>query len=144
MRRRLGVTLLAAGLALAAPAGCDDAAHEMSRAESLLARQHELWAEAREAFQAGEPRLGTLWSLRRLLCYRTPRRVEKEYGASNKAEVLAKLRELGEAYERDVYSKLDPTGGHLRLARGVTAEQLRDAFMSLDGSYRQLVEMTGG
>lgn len=132
----------AAGLAVLAAGGCKDKAKSLSDSDYLLGVQHEAWRNSRETLQTPQPELGWLGSVNNLLNGRTPRRVKKDYTGANKAEVLAKLKTLGEAYEAEVVSKLDFRQPQVRLKPGVTIEQVRDAFMKLDGRYRELEAMT--
>ncbi len=131
-------------LTLLALTGCKDRAEEISRPEYLLARQHKIWAQARESVHSDRPNLDIFRYVHRFLCYRTPRRVEKAYDGSDKEELLAKLRAVGQAYEKHVHAMLDLTGGRVGLIRGVTIEQLRQAFDKVDEEYRQLEAMTAG
>jgi len=130
---------LAAGLALA---GCKDKMKELSSAERLLARQHKAWNNAREAFKADQPNLEYIRSVSMLLTGRTKRRVKKDYRGADKAEIMAKLDALSAAYQERVMPKVDVTTPKVVLRRGVTMEQLRAAFESLDEDYRALEAMT--
>jgi len=126
------------------PGGCRDRVKEISTPEALLKRQHEIWTAARQSLRTDRPNLNLLRSLHRFLCYRTPRRVAKAYTGADKTALLAKLRTLGEAYRKEVYAKLDLSGGQARLKRSVTVEQLREAFDKLDPDYRAFQAMVAG
>ena len=142
---KASVILLLSLAAIACVAGgCKDRIKEISTPEALLKRQHEIWAAARQSLRTDRPNLNLLRSLHKFLCYRTPRRVDKAYTGADKAEVLARLRTLGNAYIEGVYSKLDLTGGQVRLKRPVTVEQLRAAFDKLDPDYRAFQSMVDG
>jgi len=130
---------LAAGLTLA---GCKDKMKELSSAERLLARQHKAWNNAREAFKADQPNLEFVRVVDMLLTGRTKRQVEKKYRGAAKAEIIERLDALSAAYQERVVSKVDVTTPKVVLRRGVTMEQLRAAFESLDADYRALEAMT--
>ena len=130
---------LAAGLALA---GCKDEIKDISGAKHLLARQHKAWKNAREAFEADEPNLGYLRVVNMLLYGRTKRRVKKEYGGADKAEIMERLDALSAAFQERVIPKLNLNGPKVVLRRGVTMDELRQAFESLDADYRALEAMT--
>ena len=130
---------LAAGLALT---GCKDEIKDISSAKYLLAQQHKAWKNAREAFEADEPNLGFIRGVDMLLSGRTKRRVEKEYGGADKAEIIAKLDALSAAFQDRVLSKVDVGAAKVVLRRGVTMDELREAFESLDADYRALEAMT--
>ncbi len=131
-------------LTLLALTGCKDRAKEISRPEYLLTKQHEIWAQARESVHSDRPNLDIFRYVHRFLCYRTPRRVEKAYDGRDKQELLARLRAVGQAYEKHVHAMLDLTGGRVGLVRGATIEQLRQAFDKVDEEYRRLEAMTAG
>ena len=78
------------------------------------------------------------------LRFRTPRRIKKAYSGDDKQQILAKLRELGKAYGDEIRPKLDMRGSKVRLAQGVTLEQLRQAFAKLDEQYREFESLTRG
>ena len=131
-------------VSLLAPAGCKNKAKDISTPKYLLARLHEHWKAARETLESDQPNLGVLRTVNHFLRFRVPRRIEKQYGGRDKQQVLAKLRELGKAYRDQVQMKLDTRGNEVRLAPGVTLEQLRQAFAKLDEQYREFESLTGG
>ena len=52
MPPRIGIVIALAGAGLIALAGCKDEAASMSSPDALLARQHKVWNNAREALRA--------------------------------------------------------------------------------------------
>lgn len=133
------IAALAAGLALA---GCKDKMKELSSAKRLLARQHKHWKRARESLKTDQPDLESIRMVSMLLTGSTKRRVKKEYRGADKAEIMAKLDALSAAFQERIISKVDVTAPKVVLRRGVTMEQLRAAFDSLDEDYRALEAMT--
>ena len=124
--------------------GCSgDAAKKVSSGEYLLALQHKTWTNARETLKTGKPALTVLTAAGTMVCGRTRARLEKDYHEANRAEVLAKLDEIGKAYLRGVMPKLAADGNGVRLRPGVTLAQLRQAFDTIDVEYRKFEEMTG-
>ncbi len=138
----VGCTL---AMMLPGSAGCRDKAKEMSTASHQLSELHDAWTAARAAIQAGNA--DNLWqvaSVDLLLGGPTRRRVELEYAAANKAEVLKKLDSLGAAYRQEIMAKLSTSGHKVVLRNGVSMEDLRTAFTRLDPEYQSLHSMVAG
>ncbi|KPK86662.1 MAG: hypothetical protein AMJ81_00665 [Phycisphaerae bacterium SM23_33] len=141
MRVNLLTLSAAAALSALAAVGCKKDVESISNSDYLLGLQHKAWKNARESFQSGQPQLGELRTIQRLLCVRTPRRIKKDYQGSNKQQVLDKVNSIARKYQAEVASKLDMAGNVVRLAPGVKVEQVKEAFMKLDEEYRQLEAM---
>ncbi|GAG46180.1 unnamed protein product, partial [marine sediment metagenome] len=86
MKSLAAMTVASAALTLAGLVGCGKKADDISTPEYLLARQHKMWKAARQSLQSERPNLRLLLSVHTVLCYRTPRRIEKAYGGSDKAD----------------------------------------------------------
>jgi hypothetical protein len=136
--------LTAAGACLLAAGGCRDKAKDLSKAETLLARQHELWEQARKTLQSEQPSLERLVDVAQYLGGRVQRRVEKDYSGSNKAEVVAHLDKLGQAYNEQVMSRLIIRAKDVVFRPGATIEDVRSAFAALEPEYQKLRTLTGG
>ena len=142
MSQRLWTLVALAAILLIGPVGCKDEATEMSKADTLLADQHEVWEGARETLHSGQPNLEMLRSVSMYIGGRTLKRVKKDYTGANKEEVIAKLEELKKAYEEKVASKVTMRSPMLQLKPGVTLEDVRKAFDELDGEYRAFQALT--
>ena len=139
-RQRLFCAALAAVGCLAA-GGCGESAKDVSNSAYILGLLGEAWGTCRQACQDGNPNLEVFRSIHVLLNKRAPRRIQKDYGGSNKQELLDGLKALAAAYEASVVPKLDLTGQSVTLRPGATMEQVRTAFLALDEQYRQLEAM---
>jgi hypothetical protein len=144
MRRWALMLLVGMCAGLLGPAGCRDKARDLSKAETLLARQHELWDQARKTLQSDQPSLERLVDVAQYLGGRVQRRVEKDYSGSNKAEVIAHLDKLGQAYNEQVMSRLIVRAKDVVLRPGVAIEDVRSAFAALEPEYQKLRTLTGG
>ena len=133
------VLVVAAALVLC---GCRDKARQLSSAEHILAKQHEVWHNARESIRSAQPNLDYIRSVHIFLRGRTRRRVEKEYTGPNKQDILAQLDALKAAYETHVLSKIVAESYAVRLKPGVTLEDVRGAFDKLDEQYRRFQALT--
>ena len=122
--------------------GCDDPVERISSSEHLLALQHKVWANARETLKTDSPRLPLLTAVGSMIGQRTRLRVENDYEGDNKAEVLARLDEIGKAYLAEIIGKLETTERGVQLKPGVTLAQLRQSFDRLDVEYRKFEAMT--
>jgi len=134
--------LLAVAVVGATLVGCDDPVERISSSEHLLALQHKVWANARETLKTDQPRLPLLTAAGSMVGQRTRLRVERDYEEDNKAEVLARLDEIGKAYLTEVIGKLETTERGVQLKPGVTLAQLRASFERLDVEYRKFEAMT--
>ncbi len=133
----------AAALALAAAlTGCGDDPKDISSADYLLQHFHDAWANARASLDSNDPQLTTLFGLRVYLSQRVPRRLEKEYMGADKAELLAKIKALGETYEATIVEKLDLRRPVPQLKPGVSLDEVRKAFRELEPQYQQIRAMT--
>ena len=139
MRIRTAILAACATLALA---GCEDKAARLSSSEHLLARQHEVWRNARESLRSSEPNLMYLRSIHIFLRGRTRRRIEKDYTGPDKQEVLDALDALKADYEAKIMSRIDARSFQVTLRPGVTLGEIRAAFEKLDESYGELEAMT--
>ena len=136
--------ILTAAVAAALTAGgCKSRTKSVSDSEYMLGLLHEAWPSARESLNASDPQLGKLHSVYIILVQRLPRRVEKDYTRSDKAQVVAKVNSLAQGYDSQVWAKVEIVGSAVRLKAGFTVEQVREAFMKLDAQYRELEAMTG-
>ncbi len=144
MRPRAAIPAALLLTVLLAQAGCKDKAEKITSPAYMLDLLSKRWAEARQTLQSDRPNLGVFRTVDHLLRFRLPRRIKKAYSGDNKQQLLGRLRELGRAYRDQIHSRLDMRGNQVRLARGVTLEQLRQAFAGLDEQYRQIESMTGG
>ena len=136
------VWALAALAACLALAGCKDKLKELSSAERLMSRQHKAWNNAREAFKADQPNLEYIRVVNMLLTGQTKRQVKKKYRGSDKAEIIQRLDALSAAFQKRVVPKIDVTAPKVVLREGVTMDQLREAFDSMDEDYLALEAMT--
>jgi len=122
--------------------GCrGDPAKKVSSGKYLMALQNKTWTNARATLKTDRPVLTVLMAAGTMVCGRTRARLEKDYHEPNRAEVLAKLDEIGQAYLREVMPKLEADGNGVRLRPGVTLAQLRQAFDAVDVEYRKFEAM---
>ena len=140
--------IAAAALALAgmlAPAGCSrrkEQARRVSSARYLLDLQHKVWRNARQTLHSDRPNINKVAVVYSLLADRTRRRVEADYTGPDKAELLDRLDRLAKAYRDKVIAQLDMTGAVPALRAGVSADDVRKAFMEIDPDYRRLEAMS--
>lgn len=142
--RRLGLALCIGGaLAMsAAMSGCKSEERQISEASHLLAQQHAAWKLALEGCKKGQPDVAQIRNVGEYLYDRTRRRVEFDYAGKNKLEVVALLKELGQAYSETVMSKTVLTTTSYAFAPGMTHQDVCNAFLALDPQYQKLIEMT--
>ena len=124
-------------------AGCKDAAEKISSADHLLSRQHKACADDLETLRSDQPNYNLVRAAGGRF-RRTLRRVEKDYTGSNKHEVIAKLNLLADRFDAEVAPKLTMASPEVRLQTGVTAEELRTAFESLQADFETLKDLTSG
>ncbi len=139
---RMSAWTAALALAAAALTGCGDDPEDISSAEYLLQHFHDAWANAKASLESSDPQLTTLFGLHVYLSQRVPRRLEKEYTGTDKAELLAKIKSLGEEYEKTVVEKLDLRHPTPQLKPGVGLDEVRKAFRELEPQYQQIRAMT--
>jgi len=144
MDRWLFAAAVALALAASGLSGCKDDVAELSRAETLLAEQHEVWHKARKSLESDNPDWNLLRNLEGYLIGETLPRVKSDYGKPNKDEVVAKLDEIYEVYREKVMTKLDTTSPRVALRQGVAPEDVRKAFMEVNPLYEELERMTAG
>lgn len=144
MRPRAAIPAALLLTVLLAQVGCKDKAEKITSPAYMLDLLSKRWAEARQTLQSDQPNLGVFRAVDHLLRFRLPRRIKKAYSGDDKQQLLERLRELGRAYRDQIQSRLDMRGNEVRLAPGVTLEQLRQAFAGLHEQYRQIESMTGG
>ncbi len=139
--RAKAITLAAATAMVCTIIGCGGSPKSVSDSKYLLGLLHESWTNARAGIDKNPPDLGPLRGINNMLARRVPRRIEKDYAGSNKAEVLAKITALRDAYTKRISSKLDLRSNVARLRRGAKLQDVRTAFWELDKQYKELEEM---
>ena len=119
-------------------AGCGSGAEEVSNSEYLLGLLRAKWQAVRSDLPGSQPDLNVFRSIHDLLSRRVSQRIEKDYNAANKQQVLAKLEALRQGYEAGISARLDYQSPAVRLRSGATLDQIRKAFAELDVQYVEI------
>lgn len=135
---RLRTITLPSLLLVAALAGCSDPKAKMSKYHYALEKINKRWETVRRSFQTEKPVIYLCPILKKDF-YDLVIAMEGSYTASNRDEVIARLKEVANKYTSDIDAvvRRTPSGG-AELAPGATVDRVRDIITKTYAEYQEI------
>ena len=128
--------LLVTGLA-----GCGNGKSEQSKYHYALEKINKRWVAVRRNFATEDPPNIFLGTVLKKDFADLVIAMERPYKASNRDEVLPRLKELSSKFRADIDSMVDISEGHTRLFPGATNEGVGEAIEKAYVEYKEIEKL---